>query len=82
MLLSFFRAPEMNPAHSKDKMLLGMKGKETQSYVRGEASVTTLSGLGVPLHCKDAHGVKERSGREHVKAGETVRLRDFGETDI
>ena len=31
----------MNPAHSKDKMLSGMKGKETQSYVRGEMQDTT-----------------------------------------
>ena len=33
----------MNPAHSKDKMLSGMKGKETQSYVRGEMQDTTTS---------------------------------------
>ena len=39
----FFRAPEMNPAHSKDKMLSGMKGKETQSYVRGEMQDTTTA---------------------------------------
>ena len=38
-----FRAPEMSPAHSKDKMLSGMKGKETQSYVRGEMQDTTTS---------------------------------------
>lgn len=33
----------MNPAHSKDKMLSGMKGKETQSYVRGEMQDTTTA---------------------------------------
>ena len=38
----------MNPAHSKDKMLSGMKGKETQSYVRGEMQDTTTSKIDTP----------------------------------